>query len=144
MLLINAPANAASLVENGTTDYQGFSIHDLTLTMNSGGATAQAMSYAINGMIIAVETDPGTTAPTDNYDITITDSKTCDIMGGALANRDTANTERAYALSGSVVVAAPTTGILTIRVTSGSNQVKNATVRLYIYTKDEKKGKLLW
>ena len=137
-------ANAADLVENSITDYLGFSVHNLTLTMDSGGATAEAMSYAINGTIIAVDTNPGTTAPTDNYDMTITNTDGVDIMGGALANRDTANSERAYPLASAVVVEPPNTGILTINIASGSNTATDPTVVLKIYTTDEKKGTLSW
>lgn len=39
-------------------------------------------------------TNPGTTAPTDNYDITVEDDQGCDIYGGALTNRDTALSEQ--------------------------------------------------
>lgn len=48
----------------------------------------------IRGMYITEgRTNPGSTAPTDNYDITITDEDGIDIMGGSLTNRDEANSE---------------------------------------------------
>lgn len=130
---------AATLVENGITDYRGFSIHDLTLTMTSIGAAP--MTYEVNGIVIAVETDPGTTAPTDNYDLTITNARGADIMGTALNNRDTANTEIACPTLG-YASEVPTFGLLTINATG--NTVNNATVRLRIFTREEKKGILSW
>lgn len=45
------------------------------------------------GCIAKVVTNPGSTAPTDNYDITLTDADDVDLMGGELADRDTANSE---------------------------------------------------
>jgi hypothetical protein len=58
------------------------------------------------GRLVQVVTDPGTTPPADNYDITLTDAAGVDVMGGALVNRDTANSEQAIPLMGSL--AAPT------------------------------------
>lgn len=50
----------------------------------------------LEGTIEKVVTNPGATAPTDNYDITLVDAEGHDVAEGALANRDTANTESAY------------------------------------------------
>lgn len=68
----------------------------------------------------SVVTDPGSPAPQDNYDITIEDADGIDILGGAGANRDTANTERALPLYGSVAAPAPLDGALTVKI-SGNN-----------------------
>ena len=60
----------------------------------SGDADAQT-TKAYNGKILAVVTDPDDTdAPTDNYDVTVTDQDGIDVLNGAGANRDTANTEQ--------------------------------------------------
>jgi len=146
--LAPAPAAAADLDYNGVTDYTGFSVHEFVLTMDSGGATAQEWSKGLKGIVIAVDTDPGTTAPTDNYDMTIKDSYGVDIMGGALANRDTANSERAWPLfndgTDKHVVHAPVAGALTFGVDAASNLVGNATVTIRVYTIGEKKGTLSW
>lgn len=49
-------------------------------------------------------TNPGTPAPTDNYDITLTDAESVDRLQGVGANRDTATTETAIPVySGSTV-----------------------------------------
>lgn len=55
----------------------------------------------IVGTLVKAVTDPGTAAPTDNYDITITDEEGADVLApcqSTLANRDTANTEQVYFL----------------------------------------------
>lgn len=53
----------------------------------------------IVGELIKGVTDPGSAAPTDDYDITITDEEGADVLGASLDNlgdRDTANTEVVY------------------------------------------------
>ncbi len=55
----------------------------------------------IVGSLIKGVTDPSATAPTDNYDIVITDEEGVDVLAacpvaGRLADRDTANSEQAY------------------------------------------------
>lgn len=121
------------------TDYKEFSIHEATVTMSSNGAVAWPSS--IYGMVLAVETNPGTTAPTDNYDITLTDADGADIMGTALMNRDTSNTEITCPTLG-YQSKAPAAGALTVNVTN--NSVNNATVKIRIFTQGEKKGILSW
>jgi hypothetical protein len=64
----------------------------------SGGAVPAASivadTYGLKGFFLySVETNPGSTAPTDNYDIVINDADGLDIAGGLLVDRDTANTE---------------------------------------------------
>jgi len=46
--------------------------------------------------LCSMETDPGSTAPTDDYDITVKSALGTDLLGGAGANRDETNTEIAY------------------------------------------------
>ena len=48
----------------------------------------------IDGEIVRMDTDPGATAPTANYDVTLVDDITgLDVLGGAGANRHTSTTE---------------------------------------------------
>ncbi len=62
----------------------------------------------MNGFLMKAVTDPGSTAPTDNYDITIKDKSDglADALNGTLVDRDTANTEQAYPIGGSGTVPA--------------------------------------
>lgn len=51
------------------------------------------------GELVKAVTDPSATAPTDDYDIAITDPEGADVLGasvGSLGNRDTTNTEVVY------------------------------------------------
>lgn len=55
----------------------------------------------ITGTLIKGVTDPGATAPTDNYDIALTDEESVDVLAACqsdLTNRDTANSEQVYFL----------------------------------------------
>jgi len=71
----------------------------LSWTADASAATVpnkviDASTYDILGWyFFSAETNPGDTAPTDNYDIVINDADGADIAGGLLMNRDTGNTE---------------------------------------------------
>jgi len=105
--------------------------YTLTLTMDSGGTDSHAMTLPVSGRVIAVKTNPGTTAPTDNYDLKLL-SDGVDIMGGALQNRDTANTEWAIPLCGSLAYQ-PVLRSSTVTVFAENNIVANATVVLEVW-----------
>ena len=47
----------------------------------------------IKGFIVRVVTNPGGTAPTDNYDLTLVDEDGVDVASGNLADRDQTNSE---------------------------------------------------
>ena len=54
-----------------------------------------ALEQTIEGWLMKLVTDPGATAPVDNYDITITDDEGVDVLQGVGMNRDEATTEEA-------------------------------------------------
>lgn len=96
-------------------------------TSTAGGAADLITTKSYYGRVMALVTDPsGAAAPTDDYDITITDSETYDVMQGAGANRDTANTETAVPTATSVAH-----GKLTLNVTNAGN-AKSGVAILYI------------
>lgn len=79
------------------------------------------------GWVFLAETNPGTTAPTDDYDIVLTNANGVDVMGGALLNRDETNTERAIpGVSGWV-----DGGVVTVE--TSNNSVSAATFTLYVW-----------
>lgn len=54
----------------------------------------RTMTQWVKGYYLyTAETDPGSTGPTDNYDIAINDANSLDIAGTKLANRDQSTTE---------------------------------------------------
>ena len=94
-------------------------------TDTDGAATARAY----NGEIVRMVTVPGAgaDAPDDNYDVAVYDEDGVDVLLGAGANRDTADTEQVAASSLSVVA----NDKLTLSVT-GAGSGNKGTVHLYI------------
>ena len=81
--------------------------------------------------ILAVTDPDGDTAPTDNYDITVEDEYGCDIFGGALANRDEANSEQAVPKINSVYGGRLCAGVWTFKLTG--NAVNSAEGKCILY-----------
>lgn len=98
ILLILAPVTAMAA---GTATYtitqpdQKTAIVAIAVTDDTAGTTLSLTGFE-GYFLCAMETNPGSTAPTDDYDIVINTAGGFDILGGAGANRDTANTEVAY------------------------------------------------
>ena len=95
---------------------------------SNGSYPATASSVGVRGWLYAADTIPGTTQPTDNWDATITDANGYDLMTGALANRDTANAERAVPTKTAWV-----DGPITLTITNNSVNSANIVVKAYVY-----------
>lgn len=115
-------------VDTSGTDPSG--IRKLTftwVTASNGSLTSTAitanMAKVLTGLkaVLAV-TNPsgGATAPTDNYDITITDADGVDIFGGALNNRDEANSEQARPAIATLAGERLVDGVLTFNLSGNS------------------------
>ena len=63
------------------------------VSASDGSATG---TVGLDGQILKFVTNPGSPAPTDNYDITLVDEDGIDVAEGLLANRDTSNSEEVY------------------------------------------------
>lgn len=102
---------------------------------DASAATVPATDITgIHGYIMKVVTDPGATAPTDNYGITLKDKSdgVVDCLNGAGASRDTANTEVAYPIGGTGTVPAwcqPDTYTFAL----ASNAVNSASGDVWLY-----------
>lgn len=107
------------------------SVYALTVTMDSGGTHSHAMTETITGRVIAVKTSPGVPAPSDNYDLDLLVDG-YDIMGAALDNRDTANTEWALPLLGTAAWE-PILRADTVTVSYSGNAVANAVTVIEIW-----------
>ena len=69
--------------------------------LSTTGGVANSANIPFNGKILRAVTNPdGTDAPTDDYDITLTDEDGLDLAQGVLADRDTANSEQVVPLIG--------------------------------------------
>lgn len=84
----------------------------------------------ILGYVVRVITDPGSTAPTDDYDIELHDAYGCDLMGGALNDRDTTATEQAMPIIGGASSGALVLDTLELNITG--NSVNSATGTVWV------------
>jgi hypothetical protein len=103
-----------------------------TADVSGGSVPATASELSFEAFVCLVVTDPGTTAPTDNYDITITDADGVDIMGGQLLNRDTANSEHAVPKIGSAYGCRPFQGTMTVNIINNSVNSATGEVKVWI------------
>jgi hypothetical protein len=116
------------------TEKTAFAVQKIVWSWTAGtdaeaGTVTKVTSASFTGKLIGLTTIPAAAgdAPTDDYDITITDSASHDVLLGAGANRDTANTEHVAATSLGAVAGSP----LTLNV-SAAGASKKGTVILWI------------
>lgn len=137
LLFFATPAFSTCTVTHTTA---GSPVELLTFTCQTdtaGSATITGVtSGAVRGWVFQAETDPGATGPTDNYDIVLNNSGGADVFNGALANRDTTNTELAWPLVGTIPVRTFVDGTLAIVVTN--NSVNNATFVMKVWIMRER------
>ena len=93
---------AVAVITVSESSFEGVCKIKFTWQSATDGSGALATAFGYYGEVLALYTDPGATAPTDNYDITVTDEEGYDVMQGAGANRDTANNETAVPTAKSV------------------------------------------
>lgn len=95
-------AAASTMVETSATSPDstkpgGIIIWTCTADSATAAFTTTTSTYNLYGYITRVVTNPGATAPTANYDLTITDSDGIDLVGGALMNRSATASEEVVA-----------------------------------------------
>jgi len=95
------------------------SVPDTILTDEDGG------NSNLNAFIVLVVTNPGATAPTASYDVTLVDSEGVDVMGGALNDRSATASEQAMPLISGNPVPRLVLGSLTFKL--ANNSVNSAT-----------------
>lgn len=125
-----------------TIDKRG-PISVITLTCTADAADASypetVLATKISGKLLALETNPGATAPTDNYDIALDDAEGHDVLEGKGANRDTANTEKVSAVRGvGEYSEVAKSDVLTFKITN--NLVNSAIVVAKLYIEGTTEG----
>lgn len=106
--------------------------------VSSSGGAVSSTTLKINGFLLKAVTDPGSAAPTDDYDIALTDENGSDILSGSvgsLADRDTSNTEVVNlniddGAGGLLPVYPMVSGKITVAVTNAGD-TKNGQLILY-------------
>lgn len=113
-------------------------------TGDASDGSVPTKSIQLGGYVLKVVTNPGSTAPSANYDIALGDPEdsALDALASALLNRHTSNTEQVYpAIAGApgTVSSLPVflePGAYTLAVTG--NSVNSATGRILIYLSDRR------
>lgn len=91
----------------------------------TGAITSKASDDIISGEIMHAETNPGATAPTANYDITVSNANAVDVMGGELADRSASASEQAFPKAGNGYGPIVVNSVLTFA--GANNSVNSAT-----------------
>lgn len=133
LLLFAAPAfaaNSSSSCDGGVDEGYNNQVRKVTCEFTADDTTGafDTVTFTAYGYVEKVVTNPGTTAPTDNYDVAITDADGANICSTNLDNRDTATSEQALCISGHPVWLS---GVNTITITN--NSVNSATTKLKIW-----------
>jgi hypothetical protein len=105
----------------------------VTWTADASGGSMPSVSLGkVFGTIHRLVTDPGSTAPTDNYTIKVNDSDGIDVLGGAGASRDTANTEEAIPVVSGTSIQRSVADTLAFVLTGNSVNSATGVAKLYV------------
>lgn len=98
---------------------------------DSTGSVIGKTTEKFTGQILQLITDPGSSAPTDNYDITVTDYRGADVLVLGGADRDTAITEIKTSAGLGVPFGYVVNSTLTFSIGNAGNS-KNGRIYLHI------------
>ncbi len=108
----------------------------LDFVASSTDGTLPVLQVPLSGYLLKVVTNPGSTAPTDNWDIVLGDPEdnALDAAASLLLNRHTTTTQQVYPnISGAAI---PIFLAGTYAVTISGNSVNSATGRILLYLID--------
>lgn len=94
---------------------------------------ATALTKKIEGTLLELVTNPGATAPTANYDITITDADGTDVLAGKGANRHTSTSERAPIYADTALTHTHVNESDTLTLNIANNAVNSAIIVAKLY-----------
>ena len=98
-----------------------------------GTYPATAIPVPISGRLTKMVTNPGGTAPTANYDITLPNGDAIDLLQSLGANRHTSNTEEVAIVEGATTVNPEISWGDTATLTLANNSVNSAVVVVNLY-----------
>ena len=128
---------AGTITEALTSGRPPVKVITLTCTADDsdGSYPATALSNIphgeIGGRLLQIATDPGSTAPQSNYDVTVTEAGGADLLLGVGANRHTSSSEVAIIESNGASAVYAGTDTLTLNITN--NNVNSAGITIKIY-----------
>jgi hypothetical protein len=110
-----------------------YTITATVLSDDSDGSATGTTGTSFHGVVMSVESDPGSTAPTTLWDYTATDhSGGADLLNGGGTDRSATVTQSALNAGGDVLLAAPINGPLTFTFSNMGN-AKTATIRAVVW-----------
>jgi len=127
---------AGTVTQALTTEVDHIKVVTLTCTADASDGSFPATTLTVlpnngkGGRLLQMITDPGATAPQDNYDITLTNGGADMLLGGG-ANRDTANTEIAFIESNGAHPVYAGTDTLVLNVTGNNVNSAISVIKLY-------------
>lgn len=129
----------ADMARAGATDKvdrnkeYGYQFMIIEWTANADGSfTTYDTEKSVVGYVVRIVTVPGTPAPSDNYDIVLSDSYGCDIAGGDLADRDTSVTEHVIPKMGNSYAPPLVDGPLKLAINGNSAGKAKGKVIVYV------------
>lgn len=87
----------------------------------------------LSGRLVTLQTNPGSTAPTANYDITLVDGDGIDRLQGLGANRHTSNSEAVAIVYTGTSISPPVAPGETLTLTLSGNSVNSAVTVVTLY-----------
>lgn len=125
----------AGTVTQGHTKRGPIGCVTLTVTADAVDASVPntSLTTRISGRLVALETDPGSTAPSANYDITLEDANGHDVLQGVGANRAAASTEKVAVVFSGTSVHPPVAMSDTLTFKIANNAVNSAGVVVKLY-----------
>jgi hypothetical protein len=124
----SAFAEQRVIIVNWTAASNG-TVGDVSIT-----ASEHAFLSGYGFYLYSIETDPGTPAPTDNYDVKVLNARGRDILGAKGDNRDETTTEEAFPAGGSQSLQSTTDLPLTLNITGNSVNGAKGSVKLVFAT----------
>lgn len=116
----------------------------ITLTITADAADGSVpdtpLTTKISGRLLALETNPGATAPTANYDLTLVDDDGHDVLEGVGANRHTSTTEKVSIVYSGTAVHPPVAKSDTLTLNVDGNSVNSAGIVAKLYYEGDGEG----
>lgn len=99
----------------------------------SDGSIPQQTLPTFGGRLLALETNPGSPAPTSNYDVAINDQHGHDVLQGVGANRHTSSTEKVAVVYSGTAIHPPVAQGDTLTLAVSGNSVASAVTEIDLY-----------